>query len=163
MSHPLGMWAGEWRWLARPPWWRPFKRRAFDREIRENGIGCFCARFEAYPAAPEHPAEPLVLLYRRSGGWWYRLKRFVLRGGLGPCPALSNLEPVDPKAPAEPCEFSPETYDPRVGRSFEVCADEIEPLPPGFDDAVKTAAKNFDAGYLEFVADGLAPKSSSAE
>lgn len=52
----------EWQWLVRPPWWRPFRRRRYDRKLAEGGIGYFSARLTAADAALP---PPMVLLYRR--------------------------------------------------------------------------------------------------
>ena len=61
----------EWAWLARPPWWRPFKRRDYDREIAK-GIGYFSARLAAFKRPPGVPEGPCIL-YRRPT-LWQRLK-----------------------------------------------------------------------------------------
>ena len=71
---------GEWQWLVRPPWWRPFQRRRYDKKIAEGGIGYYAARVVATDAAS---LPPIVLLYRRPSLWrrlvWKLEKRRIER------------------------------------------------------------------------------------
>jgi len=62
----------DWEWLIRPPWWRPFKRRAYDREIA-SGIGYYYARFKYYPRPSGWALSGVSILYRRPT-LWQRLK-----------------------------------------------------------------------------------------
>ena len=64
----------EWQWAVRPPWWRPFRRRRYDRKLAEGGIGYYTAHLN--PADLARP-PPMVLLYRRPT-LWQRLKHKFL-------------------------------------------------------------------------------------
>ena len=59
----------EWQWAVRSPWWRPFRRRRYDRKLAEGGIGYYVAHLARLP--------PMVILYRRPTPW-QRLKHKFL-------------------------------------------------------------------------------------
>ena len=56
----------EWQWAVRPPWWRPFRRRRYDRKLAEGGIGYYTAHLNPADLAR---LPPMVLLYRRPTAW----------------------------------------------------------------------------------------------
>ena len=112
----------DWAWLCRPPWWRPFKRRAFDREIREKGVGFYCARFvcSRESAAAGFPGHPMAFAYRRPGRWARLMQALKKR---------RNEETNNAK----------------------VCADERAPLPPEFMEPWAAASQKLTQEYLDYM------------